>query len=157
MSSSSNAKNEEASPLSFRLRNIRKWQLSLILLSAAVLALILLAILVIPTVRIITGRVGEHTEAMQNPTIRAEFVPTSSKLVQDNRGLREAMSCADKNYEILANSKGYGTPADPGCDMKISWFDFEMIKREMPHSLYRANFFSIEHDGKYYSMVMLYA
>ncbi len=109
----------------------------------------------IPTARIITAGRGEWTEGLQNPATRAEYLHVSSKLVHDNWGLRDALSCADTHYEILANSVGYGQAVDPACDMKISFFDADKIRREIPHSVYGYHIFTIEHDGKYYSIVML--
>jgi hypothetical protein len=137
--------------------HVKKWQAALILLAAIIMALILLAIFVIPTARIVSQRIGEHTETMQNPVSRAEFIHISSELVQENRGLREALSCADIHHEANLRAPGYAIPMDPACDMKISWFDFEMIKREIPHSLDRLTWFKVEYDGKYYWIVHLLA
>lgn len=143
-----------AKSLSFHVRNIRKWKLSLILLSVAIIAVTLSTIFVIPTVRIFMGRSGEWTEAVQNPIRRAEYLPISSKLVQDNAGLREALSCADERYEILVRSKGYGTPTGQVCDERISMYDADMIKREIQYSVYGYSHYRIEYDGKYYFLII---
>ena len=158
MSSSSNAGSGEARPLSFRLRNIRKWKLSLILLSAAIIAVTLSAIFVVPTIRINSQRVEDSTQLVEDPVKRANFVHISSKLVQDNTGLRQELSCADTRYEFnLKATGGYSVPAMDGCDDRISFFDAYMIRKEIPYSSYGYSQFMIEYDGKYYMLIMLSA
>ena len=110
----------------------------MILFSVAVITIILSYIFLIPTVRI----------APQRSPYPDAYVPISSKLVQENTGLREALSCADASYEIAANSIGYQATA--GCDMKITWFDAAKMKSDIPHSIYGYSIFTIEYDGKYY-------
>lgn len=115
------------------------------LLGAAIAAFIFLEIFVIPTVRIFPQRIGEHAEILQNPVTKAEFYQVSSKLVQENKGLRDALSCADST---IGTGTGYLPPNE--CELKISWFNFEMMKREIPYSMDGDYFFQIEYDGKYY-------
>lgn len=119
------------------------------------IAVTLLAIFVIPTIRIISHRVGDSTQMVQDPVKRAEFVTISSKLVHENGGLMEVLSCADTNYAINIKSKGNAPSVDPGCDMKISFFDIGKIRKEIPHSIYGYSQFMIEYDGKYYMLIIL--
>lgn len=134
--------------------HVKKWQAALMLLTAVIAALILMAIFVIPTARIVSQRIGEHTQTLQNPVTRGEFYHISQRLVEENAGLREALSCADIS---AAESAGPSNISGRTCDMKISWFDFEMIKREIPYSVDGSTTFKIEYDGKYYWIVYLLA
>jgi hypothetical protein len=132
--------------------HVKKWQAALMLLGTAIMAFIILAIFVIPTARITAQRIGEHTEIIENPATRAEFTHVSSGLVQGNRGLREGLSCADISYDETV-----GLVPGRNCDMKISWFDFEVIKRNIPNSLDSSTDFKIEYEGKYYWITHLLA
>jgi hypothetical protein len=129
--------------------HVKKWQAALFALSAVIVILIFLAIFVIPTGRIIVSRFPDQSDN--------EFIPVSPQFVQSNRGLQAALSCADYHYDILKRAPGYTQPTMGGCDMKISWFDFQMIKNEIPPSQYEAHIYWIEYDEKHYVIVTLHA
>lgn len=154
MNSISNARRAEAKSLWSSIRNIPKWKLSLILLSAAFTTIILSAIFVIPTVRMFTQRMGDSTQLVQDPTRRAQFVHVASKLVQENTGLRKELACADSNYDINSNIGGYAIAVSDVCDNRISFFDAYMIRTEVQYSNYEYSQFMMEYDGKYYMLII---
>ena len=116
-------------------------------LIAAVVILILLAVFIIPTVPIAVTRVAGPGDF--------EFASVSSQFVQENRGLQEALSCADYRYEVLTNAAGYSVPVSDVCHMKISWFDFEKLQDTVPLSK-STHRYNMAYSEKYYLITMLY-
>jgi hypothetical protein len=121
--------------------HLKRWQLALLGLTVTTIALILLAVFIIPTIEISVRRVA--------PAGDIAFVSISSQIVQDNKGLQEAISCADNRYEILKNSPGYSMPVDDVCYVKISWFDFKMFEDTTQLSQLTHRYDTI-YDEKYY-------
>jgi hypothetical protein len=120
---------------------LKKWQLALMALTIPIIALTLLAVFTIQTIEISARKVASPDEI--------EFTPVSAQLVHENKGLREAVSCAESRFEILKNSPGYSIPVDDVCYVKISWSDFEMIQDTIPLSQLTQRY-DIVYDEKYY-------
>lgn len=110
-------------------------------LTLTIITLTVLAVFTIPTIEISARRVASPDEI--------EFTPISSQLIHENKGLQEAVFCADSRFEILKNSPGYSIPVDDVCYVKISWFDFRMFQDTTPRSQLTQRY-DIIYDEKYY-------
>lgn len=115
--------------------------------------------------KLIAIRSGEWTEDLQDPVRRAQFVSVPIAVLDSNPKLVEVLEGADKNYEILVNSVGYGMPVDSGFDVSITEAEVNTLVSSMAggsaSQSVQDNYVSeyhrlnLENNGKYYRVTIM--
>ena len=109
-------------------------------------------------------RSGEWTEAMQNPVMKAQYVPISQTLVDVDPKLKVALEGADRRYEILANAKGYSTSVDQAEEVELTEEEANNLisilppghetQRVQDETISKYDRVFVELDGKYYILTI---
>jgi hypothetical protein len=115
--------------------------------------------------KLIAIRSGEWTEGLQDPVRRAQFISVPTAVLDSNPKLVEVLEGADKNYEILVNSVGYGMPVDPAFDVSITEAEANSLVSAMAgvssSQSVQDNYVSeyhrldLENNGKYYLVTIM--
>jgi hypothetical protein len=92
----------------------------------------------------------------------SNYVPIQQTFVQSNRGLQEALSCADRSHlvylaAVKSHTLGGGNFApnpEPGCHVDMSWYDANMIKSSIPVHIVDGFIYQIQYQGKYYWLTL---
>jgi hypothetical protein len=102
-----------------------------------------------------------HESVLSDPAESAKFIPIPSAVSDNNPKLKEAIEGADRNFEILSNTVGYGIPVRDVYVVSITEGELNALISSLPEgtakqlvhddnyvSVYR--YLTFQHDGKFY-------
>jgi hypothetical protein len=108
-----------------------------------------------PQVNTYTQELSEQDANINN--ITKKFVPIQQSFVQSNKGLQQALSCADRSYQSVMSQASHDqlSPVLADCKVVMSWYDANMIKSSIAIAIMNGYYnYQIEYQNKYYSIVM---
>ncbi len=101
---------------------------------------------------------------LRNDATKAQFAPLPTTVIDGNAKLKAALEGADRNYEILSNSKGYGTPVGQAESIELTEEEANTLISVLPlgqakqdiqsESISKHVRYFVQNDNKFYILTV---